>query len=111
MYKKITTALLIGVSLPSIVAAASGVFGDIVNDLVGIVNMLVPMLISLGIVLFFFNAGKGVFGQAKDSGQARAQLKDTLLWGIFIIFVMVSIWGILSMIGGEFDLMKRSFVG
>ncbi len=80
-------------------------FSELINKLVDIINVIVPLLITLAIVLFFFHTGKGIFGDAKDSGSAKADLKDTLFWGVIIIFVMVSIWGILNIIGSEFNLM------
>ncbi len=86
-------------------------FSDLISKLVDIINIIVPVLISLAIVLFFFHTGKGIFGQAKDSGQAQTQLKETLFWGVIIIFVMVSIWGILNLIGSEFNLMQTNFGG
>lgn len=108
--KKIILLLTILI-VPHITMAANNVFNDLVNKLVGIINIIAPILISLAIVLFFFHTGKGIFGQAKDSGAAQSQLKETLFWGVIIIFVMVSIWGILNLIGGEFNLMQTSFGG
>ncbi len=90
-------------------AVSDGTLGGIVQDLIDIINIIIPILITLAVVLFFYHTGKGIFGSAKDSGAAQSQLKETLLWGVGIIFVMVSIWGILNLIGGEFDLLKTRF--
>lgn len=110
MRKKYITTLLISIiSAPGILFAAPTAFSDLVNKFIDIINTIVPILISLAMVLFFFHTGKGIFGHAKDSGQAQAQLKETLFWGIVIIFVMVSIWGILTLIGSEFNLIKNNF--
>lgn len=92
-------------------ALSEGTFSSLVAKLVGIINVTVPVLISLAIVLFFFHTGKGIFGSAKSGAEAKSQLKETLLWGVLIIFVMVSIWGILNIFGSEFNLMKSSFTG
>ncbi len=95
-------------TIPNITFAISS-FSDLVEKFVGLINVIIPILISLAIVIFFYNTGKGIFGNAKSSGEAQTQLKETLLWGVLIIFVMVSIWGILNLIGGEFNLMQQSF--
>lgn len=84
-------------------------FNGLVQHIVDIINVAVPLLITLGILFFFYHSGRGVFGSAKDNAEARAQLKGTLLWGVIIIFVMVSIWGILHLIGGEFQLIRSGF--
>jgi len=85
-------------------------FSDLIGKFLDIINVIIPLLVTLAIVLLFYHTGKGIFGDAKDSGNAKADLKDTLLWGVIIIFVMVSIWGILNIIGSEFDLIKPGFV-
>jgi hypothetical protein len=97
--------------MPNIVNAAisDGTLGNIVQDIIDIINIIIPILITLAIALFFYHTGKGIFGSAKDSGTAQTQLKETLLWGVGIIFVMVSIWGILNLIGSEFNLLKPRF--
>jgi ascorbate-specific PTS system EIIC-type component UlaA len=106
-YLSITTLLLF---IPTITLGANQAFAGLVNKLVDIINIIVPILVSLAIVLFFYHTSKGIFGNAKDGVDARKNLKDTLFWGVIIIFVMVSIWGILSLIGGEFDLLQPSFL-
>ena len=86
-------------------------FSSLINKLIDILNVIIPLLITLAMVLFFYNTGKGIFGNAKDSGEAQTKLKETLLWGVIIIFVMVSIWGILNLIGSEFDLVHGGIGG
>jgi len=85
-------------------------FSDLIGKFLDVINLLIPLLITSAIVLFFFHTGKGIFGDAKDSGSAKADLKETLFWGVVIIFFMVSIWGILNIIGGEFDLIQPGFI-
>ncbi len=100
---------LITILLIPNVTFAIGSFSDLVDKIVGTINVIIPILISLAIVIFFYNTGRGIFGNAKNSGEAQSKLKETLFWGVIIIFVMVSIWGILNLIGGEFNLMQQSF--
>jgi hypothetical protein len=90
--------------------AAPQSFEDLISKIIGIINIIIPGLITLAIVLFFYHTGRGIFGDAQSGGDAKTKLKDTLLWGVIIIFVMVSIWGILNLIGGELDILQPSFM-
>ncbi len=103
---KILTTLILLLPIPTLAVSS---LSDLVDLLVGLINTIIPILISLAIVIFFYNTGMGIFGNAKNSGEAKTKLKDTLIWGTLIIFVMVSIWGILNIIGGEFNIMQRTF--
>ena len=85
-------------------------FTDLVDTLVGLMNTGVTLLILLAFVLFFFHTSKGIFGEASDGAGAKSDLKQTLFWGIIIIFVMLSIGGILGLISSEFDLAGGSFL-
>ena len=104
--QKILTIISL-INIPNIAIAMNTSFSSLLGKLIDIINIYItPMLLTLAVVIFFYHTGKGVFGQGKDSGEAQTRLKQTLLWGVIIVFVMVSIGGILNMIGGEFDLMK-----
>ncbi len=80
-------------------------FSEIVDKIIDLVNMTIPLLISLAVVLFFFHTGKGIF-KGGDSATFKSELNITLFWGVIIIFVMVSIWGILNFLGSELNLIR-----
>jgi succinate dehydrogenase hydrophobic anchor subunit len=90
-------AVGITVMLPSLIEAASPAnFRDLAGQLVTIMNATVSLLISAGIVIYFWGAVKHIFdhGYSEDSSEMR----KFLLMGIVVIFVMVSIWGILAVL-------------
>ncbi len=99
----ITTLVLMPIH---VYAAANQTVNTFVDKIIGLINVIVPILISLAIALFFYHSGAGIFGNSDGNVEARSKLKETLLWGVGIIFVMVSIWGILNLITTEFDLIK-----
>lgn len=80
-----------------------------VNAIVGYINMLIPLLISVIILLFFYHSGRGLFGDAQNAGNARAELRNTLIWGVVIVFIAVSIGGVLQLLGGSFNLIQSGF--
>lgn len=84
-------------SVPVLVeAAAPSSFRDLVGMLVTIMNSAITLLITGAIVAYFFGAVKHVLnnGESEDSWEMR----KFLMIGLVVIFVMVSIWGILAIL-------------
>ncbi len=96
--------LLLSILIPNYALAAGFTLKSFVDKMVDIINSIIPILITLAIVLFFYHSGMGVFGTRSGDATSQKKLKETLLWGIGIIFVMVSIWGILNLITTSLDL-------
>lgn len=82
------------------VASAQNVFSmlELVSDLI---SATVPVLIGLAVLVFIFGILKYVV--AKDS-DAQKEAKSVILWGIIILFVMVSIWGLVNLLGDTLQL-------
>lgn len=72
-------------------------FGDLVCLFISIINMLIPILISLAVLGFFW----GVF-QYGFTTEKIAEGKKIMVFGIIALFVMVSIWGILRILAQTF---------
>ncbi len=92
--------------LPSTALAAPQNFRDLVALFVLIINVATPALIALALALFLTRAvltATGAGGE-KDKGYASARFRKMAAWGIGVMFVMVSIWGILR-------LMENTFLG
>ena len=100
---KLLTILTI-LLIPQVTLATSYTLKSFIDSIVSIINTAVPVLISLAIVLFFYHSGVGIFGTSSGDANSRSKLKETLIWGVAIIFVMVSIWGILNLIAGGLNL-------
>ena len=71
-----------------------GIFYNTFTDLTGLISSaLIGLIIGATIAMFFFALFRGMM--RSQGGTDVAKNKDTLLWGIGILFVMVSIWGII----------------
>ena len=64
-----------------------------VSDLV---SRAVPLLIGLAVVAFFWGLVQYIFAGAKGSAAG----KNIMVWGLIALFVMVSVWGIITMAQG-----------
>jgi hypothetical protein len=83
------------VLVPTVALAAPRTFGELANLLVLILNNATTVLIVLGIVLYFFGISTNILKFSEEGGE---KLKQFFFWGIIVIFVMVSIWGILRLL-------------
>lgn len=71
-------------------------FKDIVNNAISIINdILIPAVFALTILVFLWGIFRYIFaGEGEeDTRKARA----IMLWGIIILAIMTSIWGILNL--------------
>lgn len=81
--------------LPLPALAAPRTFAELANLIVTILNSATGLLILAAIVIYF----GGIAMKMRKTGAEDAQgLRTYILWGVVIIFVMVSIWGILELI-------------
>lgn len=66
-----------------------------------VTSTLVPLAFTLALLFFFWGIAKYIWsvgGDAKDEG------KKIMTWGVVAMFVMASIWGIVTFLGGVFGL-------
>ncbi len=107
--KKLITSLSVG-SLPfvpfmafAVTSRATDAF-SLIKILQNIVDAVIPFIIGLGVLVFIY----GVFNFVTSAGdeEARAGAKQLIIWGIIGIFVMVSVWGLVNILAGTFDLNK-----
>jgi len=61
---------------------------DIIGSVGGIVKMLIPLMVGVAIVYFFYGLVKYIQNPELKEG------RKTMLAGILAIFIMVSLWGI-----------------
>jgi len=77
---------------------------SVINNLLsGVLQPLVMLLVGVAIVLFIY----GLLGYLKaglGDKEAATKAKNMMVWGVVIIFVMVSVWGFVQV-------MQRIFFG
>jgi hypothetical protein len=96
-------AVLIGLILaltPWIAHAAPETFKGLAGEIGYYVSLLVPLLIGLTIVVFSWNTLQSIW-KSKE-GKVDAGRAQGIAMGILIIFVMVSVWGILAILRNTF---------
>ncbi len=68
----------------------------IFTNIQSILDKIVPILISLAVVYFLW--GLSVYILNAGNEESKTKGRGVMLWGIIAIFVMVSLWGFVSML-------------
>lgn len=63
----------------------------VVGILIGIIDQLVPILITLALVYFMWGAIKYIMA----AGETNTQARSAIVWGLVALFVITSVWGII----------------
>ncbi len=103
---KIFPLLSLSVFLPQIASAATcnpvgtpGNITDVLCRINDILNIIIPILITLGVVYFIWGVIQYV--TAKDEETKKAA-RSVMISGIIGLFVIVSIWGIIHILSNTF---------
>ena len=58
-----------------------------------LLNMLIPILIALTLVIFFW----GLAMYVRGAGESATEGKSIMIAGLLALFIMVSVWGIIRL--------------
>lgn len=84
-------------------------FGDFLGFGTCLINrFLLPILIVLALVIFFFGVVQYVLNG--ESTEERAKGRQFMLWGVLALFVLVSIWGIIKLLSVTFGFGVSSII-
>lgn len=80
--------------------ASGGTFAGVVNVIVGWINSIVVVVAGLALLVFIWGLSKFI-AKAGDTSEHQKG-KDLMVWGTIGLFVMGSLWGLISLISGSF---------
>lgn len=87
--------------LPAVVFAQGQDLQGILDIILQLLNSLIPILIVIAIIGFFYGLAKFIFS-AGDS-EARGQGIQIMIYGVVTLFVIVSVWGLVAILQNTFD--------
>lgn len=103
---KIMTALSIfALFLSYNFAFALSTLKDFIMDIIigKIIEPLTAIVVALIMFFFFFNSAMYLFKDHK-SEEERKKIANAILWSIAILFMLVSVWGIVKLIASTLTL-------
>lgn len=83
-------------ALAVLVVTPSNTWSGLVNILVSLMNKGIGTLVFLAVAVYFWGITSNILEFGEDKGGEKK--KAYLFWGIIILFVMVSIFGILRLV-------------
>jgi NADH:ubiquinone oxidoreductase subunit 2 (subunit N) len=74
--------------------------GSTITDLIN--NVAVPVLFAIAFIVFIYGVFQFFILGAKDE-EKQATGRSLMLWGLIGFFVMVSVWGLVNILVGTFN--------
>jgi uncharacterized membrane-anchored protein len=71
------------------------------NQINAIINYIIPFIVGLAVLVVIY----GVFGFISNAAdeEARASAKQFIVWGILGIVIMLSVWGLVSILANTLN--------
>ena len=88
--------------LPVLVFAQDADVGGLVPLVGNIINALTPIVVALALLYFFWGLAVYILNSSDDS--KRDEGKNIMIWGIIALFVMVSVWGVVGLLGDTLNI-------
>ncbi len=70
-------------------------FSALINQVVGLLGTLVPILLTLAMIVFFWGLVRYIYAAGNEKQVLNG--RELITWGLAAIFVMSCIWGILAL--------------
>ena len=105
--KKIIPILALSV-VPFVAGAQTRIndLRDLFNFIIDIINgYLIPIVFSLALLYFLYGVANYIY-KAGDV-KSRQEGINIMLWGIIGLFVMTSVWGLVNILRGTFELNEQ----
>jgi len=83
---------------PFISLAITQTITDLIAIIQGILAAIVPLIFSLAVIYFIWTTAQYILKE----GDAKNEARSHMIWGIVILFVMVSIWGLVAILTNTF---------
>ena len=80
---------------------ASTEIGKFLCTITDILNSIIPILLTLGVIYFIWGVLQYVIG---DSEEAKKKGRDHIIYGIIGFVVIIGVWGLVTAVSGTFDL-------
>ncbi len=81
--------------------SSSKTIGTLIESLLGnFTTLIIQILFALALMYFIF----GVYGFVKNAGNPseREKYSKAIMWGVIGLAVMISVWGLVSIVTGTF---------
>jgi uncharacterized membrane protein len=82
-------------ALPAIASAQT--LGTIFGTVKSLLDSLIPIIITLAVIYFFYGVAKYVMAAGDEEAQKAG--RSIMIYGIVGLFVIVAVWGLVAVLG------------
>jgi membrane protease YdiL (CAAX protease family) len=100
MSKKLFSLLVVAATFSPVVVLAANTLQGILEVIKDMLNTIVPMLITLALIYFFWGLALYIKEAGNDADRKKAIA--IMLNGVLALFVMVSVWGLVNLLSQTF---------
>ena len=112
IYKKIKI-LFVSLSLTAPFSGFARTLGDILNPTTGtipqILNIVIPILMVIATIVFIWGIISYILSAGSD--ERKKEAKNLIIWGLIGLFVIVAMWGLVTVIGSTFGVSETVIPG
>jgi hypothetical protein len=76
--------------------------GGLIGAFGGLISVAIGIVVAIALLVFFWGLTKFIFKAGDEKAQAEG--RNTMVWGLIALFVMVSTWGIVEFFQASFNL-------
>ena len=81
-------------------AQTPGNFREFAALVINIINILIPLVFGLTFLMFLVGVSWYIFSPGSEDNIKKG--RQVMVWGIVILFVMLSIWGLVNLLANSF---------
>jgi hypothetical protein len=91
----------LGLWLAPLLAFAQTTLGTIIGEVSRLINLVLPVIVTVGLIVFF--VGLIQYLTAGGDPEKTKAARGTMIYGVIIFFVMVTIWGLVTVLQNTFN--------
>ena len=77
-------------------------FATVTNNVIGQFRPLSAFAIGLALVYFIYGLATFILNSGNEEKVAEG--KKTMIWGVLALFIMISVWGLATLVSNTFQL-------
>ncbi len=93
--------------MPAVALAANNLQG-VLRTFGDLINTATPIIVALALLAFFWGLAMYIWGNKDETDGGKG--RDMMIYGIIALFVMVSVWGLVNVLGSTFGIDQQSTV-
>lgn len=92
---------------PAIALAANTLQG-VLRTFGDLINTATPIIVALALLAFFWGLAMYIWGNKDETDGGKG--RDMMIYGIIALFVMVSVWGLINVLGSTFGIDQQTSI-